>query len=159
VNARRIGFAAASLLDQMIAANNKLPRQDVVFPPSHVITRLSTDTMAVDDPIVAAAVRFIRDHAWQPIGVADVVEASHASRRLLERQMQAILGRSPNEEILRVRISRAKELLLEGDLPLRTIARKCGFSGPKYFGDAFVRQVGVSPGAFRQRERGASSGD
>ena len=55
VNSQRIGYGAAELLEQMMATGiPRLPRE-VLFPPSHVVTRLSTDTLAVDDPILARA--------------------------------------------------------------------------------------------------------
>jgi LacI family transcriptional regulator len=74
VNSERIGYAAAEILDQMISGK-KFPGHEVLFSPSHVVTRLSTDTRAVEDPILARALRFIRDHANDDIGVDDVVQA------------------------------------------------------------------------------------
>jgi LacI family transcriptional regulator len=157
-NAERIGYAAAAYLDRMMARGVTRLDREVLFPPSHVVTRLSTDTMAVDDPILARALRFIRDHACEEIGVGDVVEAAVTSRRYLERQMQALLGRTPNQEILRVRLRRAQELLLETDLPLETVARKVGFRSHKYLGDVFVRETGLPPGEFRRQARKADEG-
>jgi transcriptional regulator GlxA family with amidase domain len=69
------------------------------------------------------------------------------------RLAPATLGRSPNQEILRVRTERARALLLETDLTLSAVARQCGFGSAKYFGDAFQRQTGTTPGAFRRRAR------
>jgi LacI family transcriptional regulator len=152
-NARRIGHAAASHLDRMMAEGILRLDGDVYYPPSHVVTRLSTDTVAVDDPTLAMALRFIRDHACEGIGVGDVVCAAATSRRCLERQMQEIIGRTPNQEILRTRIRRAQTLLAETDLSLETIAHKTGFRGHKYLGDAFLRETGQRPGAFRRNRR------
>jgi LacI family transcriptional regulator len=63
------------------------------------------------------------------------------------------LGRSPNQEILRVRIERAQELLRDTDLPLETIAQRAGFLSHKYLGDVFVRETGQPPGQFRREAR------
>jgi LacI family transcriptional regulator len=101
--------------------------------------------------------RFIRDHACDGVGVDDVVGAALASRRFLERRFQAVLGRSPNREILRVRIDRARLLLIETDLTLASIAQKSGFRGPKYFGDAFVRETGLPPAEFRRQSRSGNA--
>ena len=149
VNAERIGYAAAEWLDRMMAGR-KFPDRDVLFSPTHVVTRLSTDTLAVDDPVLARALQFIRDHASEAIDVDDVAEAAGISRRNLERLMESRLCRSPNRELTRVRVDRARSLLLETDLPLAVIARRCGFRNAKYLGDTFRRVEGVPPGEFRR---------
>ena len=59
-------------------------------------------------------------------------------------------GEAPPEPI-RIRIARAERLLVESDLPLKEIARRCGFSGEKYFSDAFCRATDTRPGAYRHR--------
>jgi LacI family transcriptional regulator len=155
VNSERIGYAAAEWLGRLMSGR-KFPGSEVAFPPSHVVMRRSTDTVAVEDPALARALRFIRGRANGPICVDDVVEAALTSRRYLERQMRKQLGRSPNQEILHVRTQRARQLLFETNLSLSEIARQSGFSDAKYFGDAFRRLSGVSPGEFRRRSREAS---
>ncbi len=155
VDSQRFGRSAAALLDRMMASGTLRPPGEVLFPPSHVVTRLSTDTLAVEDPVLARALRFIRDRACDGIGVSEVVDAAVTSRRYLERQMRAQLGRSPNQELLRVRLRRAEELLRDTDLPLETIARQTGFRSQKYLGDVFVRETGTPPGQYRRQMRKA----
>jgi LacI family transcriptional regulator len=149
VNAERIGYAAAAFLDRMMKSNER-PAGEHLFPPSHVVTRLSTDIMAVDDPSIATALRFIRDHACHGIRVRDVARAASISRRWLERSFSTTLGRTPNQEILRVRMRRAQELLMESDLTMETIAAKTGFTSQKYFSDAFIRETGQRPSDVRR---------
>ena len=76
--------------------------------------RRSTDMLAVEDADLAAAVRFIREHACDGITVADVVGKLPLSRRVLESRFERVLGRTPHAEILRVRLERVKQLLTEG---------------------------------------------
>lgn len=154
VNSQRFGYSAAAMLQRMMAGRMLRPPHGVLFPPSHVVTRMSTDTLAVENPALARALRFIRERACQPISVADVVQAAVTSRRDLERQMQNSIGRSPNQEILRVRIRRAQELLVDTDLSLESVARQTGFRSRKYLGDAFRRETGCRPGEFRRQNRG-----
>jgi LacI family transcriptional regulator len=154
VNAERIGFAAAELLDRMMVGK-KFPGDEVLFEPSHVVARLSSDTLNVEDPSLSRALRYIRDHAVEEISVSHVVDAAMVSRRYLERLMISQIGRSPHQEILRVRIERAKQLLRDSELTLSGIAQQCGFSTAKYFGDAFQRQTGFAPGEFRRQVRDA----
>jgi LacI family transcriptional regulator len=106
VNSQRFGYSAAGMLEQMMAQRLLRPPHETLFPPSHVITRMSTDTLAVENPSLSRALRFIREHACGAISVGDVVQAAVTSRRDLERQMRSTIGRSPNQEILRVRIRR-----------------------------------------------------
>jgi LacI family transcriptional regulator len=155
VDSQRFGRSAAAVLDRMMATGKLHPPGEMLFPPSHVVTRLSTDTLAVEDPVLARALRFIRDHACDGIDVGQVVEAAVTSRRYLERQMQAQLGRSPNQEILRTRLRRAESLLRDTDLPLESIARQTGFRSHKYLGDVFVRETGIPPGQYRRQTRKA----
>ncbi len=153
VNPARIGYQAAGLLAQMMR-RPRAKSENLHFAPSHVVTRQSTDTLAVDDPLAAAALRFIRLHACRGIVVGDVVSAVAASRRLLERRLQSAVGRTPHAEIMRVRIERATQLLLDTDLSLASVAAQAGFVGPKYFCDAFCREKGMPPGTFRRQSRG-----
>ena len=153
VNSQRFGYSAAALLEKMMATGTLHPPHEVLFSPSHVVTRLSTETIAVEDPTLARALRFIRDHACENISVSHVVKAAVTSRRYLERQMEACLGRTPNQEILRIRIRRAQELLCETELPLEIIARQTGFPSRKYMGDVFARETGQPPGQFRSQAK------
>jgi LacI family transcriptional regulator len=63
------------------------------------------------------------------------------------------LGRTPNQEILRVRIRRIQELLLETDLPLEAIARSTAFRSQGYLSDVFLRETGQRPAEYRRRAR------
>jgi LacI family transcriptional regulator len=150
-NAERIGYEAAALLDRLMAGE-EAPAEPLLIEPLGVITRGSSDVVAIEDAEIAQAVRFIRESACDGIAVSDILREVAISRSALERRMRAALGRSPNEEITRVRVERVKELLISTDQPLTTIARRTGFQTPQYLVQVFRRQVGVTPGVFR-RER------
>jgi len=144
----RIGYLAAQWLDHMMAGTGQPPSR-VLVGPTRVIGRRSTDTFAVDDPEVALALRFIRENAAKGIRVHDVVRGVALSRRSLERRFQELIGRSPHDEIMRVRLQCAQQLLRDTDLPLATIARMTGFTYPEYLSAAFRRLTGLSPSRFR----------
>ncbi|NLZ03364.1 MAG: XylR family transcriptional regulator [Pirellulaceae bacterium] len=149
LNAERIGYEAAALLDRLMAGE-AAPNRPVLIEPLGVITRRSSDLVATDDPEIARAVQFIRQAACDGISVGDIVQEVAISRSALERRMRAALGRSPNEEITRVRIQRAKELLISTAEPLKAIAWRTGFQTPQYLVQVFRQQVGMTPGAFRR---------
>ncbi len=147
----RVGYEAASLLDRLMAKqaiNTHAP-----IAPSQLQVRRSSDMIATDDKLIRQAIRFIRDHADEPIQVGDVLAAIPLSRRPLEIRFKNATGRTLQKEILRVRLERAKELLTETDLPVAEIAIKCGFTEPQRLTEVFRRELDLSPGAFRQSRR------
>ncbi|MHC1765111.1 MAG: substrate-binding domain-containing protein [Verrucomicrobiia bacterium] len=130
-NARRAGYEAAALLDRMMRGKAK-PPQVLLIEPVGVVTRQSTDVLAVSDPQLSAAVRFIREHACEHIGVEDARKVAALSRTLFERRFRRVLGCAPYEQILRVRLAKARELLALTNLTLAEISERTGFSSPEY---------------------------
>jgi LacI family transcriptional regulator len=151
VNTPRIGYEAAALLEGMMRGASA-PRDHVQIEPVGVVPRRSTDILAIEDRDLAAALRFIREHACEGIRIPDVLRAVPLSRSSLERRCRDALGRSPKQEILRLQIERAKALLLGSEQRVKWIASSVGFQSAKYFSDAFERAVGVRPETFRQRQ-------
>ena len=154
-DARRTGYEAAALLDRMIAGEFVAPEAHL-FRPLGIVTRQSTDVLAIPDPDVAAALRLIREHACDGINVEDLLRKVLMSRRVLEERFRRILGRTPHQEIMRVKLARARRLLAETNLPLSGVARQVGFSHEEYLSVVFKRETGQSPRAFRGRCRSAN---
>jgi LacI family transcriptional regulator len=150
--AEQIGYEAARLLDQLMSGRTP-PRKPIYVRPTHIVTRQSTDIIAVADPDVSKAAAFIRDHAAEKIGVADVVLPLSMARRRLERRFRGCLGRTILEEIQRVRVERAKHLLAETDLPMPVVAARSGFSTPQRLAAVFRRAMGQSPMVYRHQVR------
>ncbi len=151
-NARRIGYEAAQLLDRMMQGQRPSQQQQLV-PPLGIVTRRSTDVLAIPDRAVASVLRFIREHACEGIRVPDLVKVAALSRTVLERRFTRLVGRSPKVEILRVQIARAKQLLADTDLSLPAIAERCGFHHAEYFSSIFRLKIGMPPGRFRRQIR------
>lgn len=149
-NARRIGYEAAKLLDHLMAGSAPLVAE-MLIPPSGVVTRHSTDTLAVEDPDVRAALRYIHENACNGIRVDDVLREVPIARSLLERRFRRAVGRSPHAEIRAVQIRRAAQLLAETDVPLKRIADLSGFAHMEYLSYFFKRTVGESPRSYRRR--------
>ncbi len=147
-NTERIGYEAAECLAKMMAGGPR-PASTIYVPPLGVATRRSTEVLAIEDRHIAAAVRFIRDHASEGINVSDILSAVPLSRSVLERRFVAFLGRGPKAEILRVQIERAKELLKVTDFPLNVLAEKSGFRHTEYLSVIFKKKTGMTPGQYR----------
>jgi LacI family transcriptional regulator len=122
----------------------------VLVPPAGILERRSTDALAVEDEMLAAAVRYIREHACGPLRVHDVIAQVPVARRTLEVAFRRLLGRSPADEIRRVRLEHARRLVAHGDLPLREIAQRCGFGHVESFTRAFRQAYRRTPAAYRR---------
>lgn len=153
LNSQQIGYEAAAMLDQMMQGK-QLQNRSLFIPPTSVVTRQSTDTLAIDDVELSNAITFIRQNADRPIQVADILRIVPVSRRLLERHFQNVLGRSPAQEIRRVHIERAKQLLSETDLSIPEVAERSGFGSSEHFARYFKAQTGTSPVKFRSTMQG-----
>lgn len=150
----RIGYSAARILDRLLEGQTLRPEERLIrLPPLGVVPRLSTDVLAVDEPNVADAVRYIREHACNPCTVGDVLRHVPVARRWLERQFVQKLGRTPHDEIMRVRMESARRLLLQANLSIPDVAERCGFSAVSNFGRAFAQAYANTPGAFRRASR------
>jgi LacI family transcriptional regulator len=148
--AARIGQDAAATLDKMMNGQSP-PAATVLIPPLGVVTRQSTDVVAVTNPEVRDAIRFIREHAHEPIDVRDVLQAVPVSRRALEIQFKQVLQRTPMQQIQFERVQLAKKLLLETDFSIAQLAERAGFSSPSLFWVIFRRFTGLGPKEFRRR--------
>lgn len=151
-NTRLTGYEAAALLDRMIAGQTA-SSEAYLIKPLGIETRQSTDIQAIDDKFISDAVRFIRQHACDGINVQNVLKHVPLSRRVLESRFQKFIGRSPHEEIMRIRLDRVKQLLEETDLSLIEIAERTGFRHPEYLNVAFKKQTGTTPGSFRRKQK------
>jgi LacI family transcriptional regulator len=150
--AERIGFEAARLLDDMM--RGKKPRKrPLLFPPTRIIVRHSTDTLSIDDEMVRDALRLIRDRSHNGIRVSDVVRELAVARRALEQRFVRLVGRTPAAEIRRVRIEDAKRLLVESDRSIANISRATGFGHQDLFSRVFRRAVGLTPSQFRRQHQ------
>ncbi len=152
-NHDQVGYEGAALLDRMLRGE-PVPRTPLFIPPAGLVTRLSTEVLAIDDPHVATAVRFIREYACDGIGIDDIVSHVPLSRSTLQRHFRKVLGRTVHDEILRVRLRRVHELLVDSELPLESVADKAGFAHRQYLGEIFKARTGYTLAEYRARSRG-----
>jgi LacI family transcriptional regulator len=151
-DARRVGYLAAESLANAMAGR-KIDAELRMVPPIGVVSRGSTDALAIADRDVSAALRFIRSHACEPIGVKHVLQAVPLSRRSLEGRFLKLLGRTPHEQILHCRVEKAKQLLCDTDLPIKSIAPLVGVGTPEYLSVLFARMLKTTPTAYRMQHQ------
>jgi LacI family transcriptional regulator len=151
-DAERIGFEAAALLNQLMEGQVP-PVQRILIPAIGIVVRQSTDVTATTDPFVGKAVRYIRQYACDGIDVGDVLREVRISRTALDKRFLKALGHTPHEEIRRVRLKRARELLVESEMTIESVAERCGFRHGEYLGSVFLQEFGQTPGDFRAQQR------
>jgi LacI family transcriptional regulator len=144
-----MGYRCAALLDAMLLGHKMTPQP--LLPPARLILRQSTDVLAVDDPEVATTIRFIRQNLSTPFNVKHLLREIPIGRRALEQRFYRAIGRTLGREIRRLRINRATELLVDTQLPMPEIAKRCGFSSASRLTEAFRRELGKTPTSYRSR--------
>lgn len=151
-DARRAGYEAAALLERLMRGEATATLETRI-PPLGIHSRQSTDILAIEDLQVVQALRFIREHACDPIDVADVLRVVPVSRRILEKRFLKLLNRTPHAEILNVRLNRVRQLLTDTTLSLEEIAVRSGFEHPEYLSVVFKRELGITPRDYRRKRR------
>jgi LacI family transcriptional regulator len=151
VNAEQIGYEAAALLERMMSGQAVDAGAAEHVPPRGVVARPSTNTLFSGDSEVDRAVAFIRENAPRRLLVADVTGHVSLSRALLEPRFKRAVGRTIHQEIQRVRLNRAKALLVGSALPIKQVAAAAGFSSVPYLTRVFHRATGETPAEYRRR--------
>ena len=148
-NAEKTGYEAAALLAGLMRGEK--PEENFTYiPPLGIVSRQSSDIVAVEDQEIAESLRFIRENAPYGLTVEQVLKAIPMSRTALDQGMRAAIGRTVKAEILRVQLDRVKHLLVDTDLSLSQIADRTGFKHPQYLAELFKRKFGKTPGVYRR---------
>lgn len=142
--AQAAGYALAAHLARLLAGE-RLRRTEIPVSPIGVVSRQSTDWLAVRDAKVADTLRRIaHGYADPTLNTVALARAAGLARRTLEVRFKNVTGRTLHEEIARVRVSAANALLRERALSresrpsparrtVRDIARAAGFATVSQF--------------------------
>jgi len=152
-NYHRVGYEAARLMDRMLSGEPP-PSKPVFVSPRGVVARESTDYFAVEDKLVAEALRYIASNLARPLRVADIADHLAVSPRSLQLHFDKAMGKGVSEEIRRLRMETAKRMLADPDQPIAAVAVRAGLGGAAAFSQVFRRETGVTPTAYRERVLG-----
>jgi len=144
-----VGYAAAAL-----AAAPDRKRKVTAIAPRSVVTRESTDMLAVEDPALRRVLRFIRVNFAQQIDWNEVARNAGLGRRALERRFRNTVRCSPGKELQRVRMDHARHLLRDTSIPVGEVASACGYATPAQFHVIFRRYSGTTPAKYRRGDGG-----
>jgi LacI family transcriptional regulator len=144
-----VGYEAAALLEKLLRGSSA-PKRPTLIAPGEVVPRLSTQMLAVNDPAIVLALKMIREQAHEGVHVDAIARHVGVSRSVLQRRFRRELKRSVHQEILGVRIKRARELLIKTNLPLAIVAERAGFKHQEYMGAVFKERFGITPATVRR---------
>lgn len=153
-----LGYTAARQLHRLMNGEIRVTDPQLTIEPLGVVSRQSTDILAIDHPCVVKAVQFIKSRFQEPIILDDIAASAGLSKRGLEKAFLKHLGRTPAAELRRIRLDTAKKLLTESDEKIQTIAVETGYSNSSNLSFAFNRDTGMSPKAYRRKYRPKSRG-
>ncbi|MEI6645075.1 MAG: DNA-binding transcriptional regulator [bacterium] len=145
----RLGYEAAALLHRAMKGRGTLPARLTRIPPLRLVERTSTDVIAMDDPVMVQALRYIRNEISHGIMAKDVLKHVHRSRPVVEQRFQRWLGRSIRSEIQHRRLEQVCRLLLETKLDLAGVVRQVGLSTAAHLCRIFQEHYHQTPSQFR----------
>ncbi len=147
--AEEVGYQAMALLDRLMrdGANGMVPAVGV--SATRLVVRASTQAMVDNSWHVQHLRHLIHEQACGGVSIEQIVAALPVSRSTLQREFASTFGCTPGEELLRVRLEKAKELLRAGAAP-KTVALAVGYTTASNFIRFFHKQTGVTPEAFRK---------
>ena len=146
----RAGYLAAQLLNEKMV-NPRRKVKGTTFGPVCICHRRSTFAYSRKDDRVAVALKLIRRNACDGLKAKDVILEMGCSRRLAELRFRETTGRSILEEILAVRIERAKHLLEHSSKSIAEVAKSCGYGSANALRKVFADETGKNPLAWRKR--------
>ncbi|HTR26558.1 MAG TPA: DNA-binding transcriptional regulator [Terriglobales bacterium] len=147
---RRVGYEAAALLDR-IMRGFRPRRMSFVVDPVGVIPRASTDTLAIEEPRVAEAMRYIAEHAREGIQATEVASAVGVSRPALDVRFKRMLGKSIRRAIRCAQMNRILEMIRNTSASLKEIASATGFKSVQHMTTVFRVELGTPPAEYRKK--------
>lgn len=116
--------------------------------------RLSIPTrIGVRHPKLSKVIYMMENNIEEPISPSLLAKDVGMSTRQLERLFRRYLNRSPKRYYMEIRLSKARNLLMQTDMSVINVALACGFASPSHFSKCYRAHYNTTP----YRERGAHS--
>jgi LacI family transcriptional regulator len=157
LNNQVIAYEAAAMLDRLMRSRKRPPPTQTLIPPIGVIERGSSQMLAVEED-VARVLRLMMANLGRRLTVREMAEHVQISDRALEKKFQRCLGRTPSEEMARLRAERGKRLLVNTEKSIVQIAHEAGYANTGHFCNSFKRSTRMTPGQYRRAIRGDGGG-
>lgn len=156
-NVEALGYKGAELLHKIMCHPEdirSLTKETQLVRPSGISSRLSTDCLAVNNNVVRVALKELNAHfTHNNYSVCQTAEACKMSRRHLDNLFKLELGHSIHTELIKIRLRTAQQALLTTNDSVASISEYCGFTRVQYFNKCFREHTGLTPLAFRKRNK------
>jgi len=119
------------------------------LPPGMLHRALENPKARTSNDYVRAAVNYMQEHLTEPLEVTDVAVYLDISTSRLYAMFKESTGLTPNDYLLRLRVSRAKKLIAETGDSLSAIAEKTGLGSSQYLCRVFRKYTGHRPSHYR----------
>lgn len=113
--------------------------------------RREADEKKEQDYYIHEAVVYIQQNFHRDLSVDEVAGFCKLNRNYFSRRFKELTGSTPQEFLIRQRLTSAGELLKLTDLPIKTIADRCGYPNQLHFSQAFKKYYGISPREWRKQ--------
>jgi len=117
-----------------------------------VIIREFLRTSSKKHDLIRTVRNFMRDHLEKTMTLEGLAQQVGISKYHFLRKYKNLTGRTPMEDLRRVRVEAAKELILTTNLPLKAIAPKVGFANEYHLSRMFRKYLNLTPRYFRKNE-------
>jgi LacI family transcriptional regulator len=149
LNVENAGYETARLLDNLIVGT-EMQGQQIIVTPTNVVQRQSTDILAVNDPDLIEAIKFMKQNAKNRISVDKIVQATNVGRRTLERKFKKTIRKTILAELKHIRIGLISKMLVETNMQISEIVSSSNFSDIEHISRYFKKEKGVSLSQFRK---------
>ena len=147
-----LGYEGAALLQQLMLGRRG-PKRLKLIPPKGITVRHSTDVLAIRHEPLRQALLHLKQNCARSVSLDDTAAAAGLPRRRLEGAFREHLGHSMVAELARLRLQRAKAMLVESNYSMADIAARAGFNSAQYFNNVFRRATGLTPRRYRLKFR------
>lgn len=103
------------------------------------------------DAVVRTIIRYLNDNYRETIKLRDIAAQVHLSERHMSRIFRAATGQSIKQYATQLRMTSAKQLLLNADASISDVAYGTGYQDVRHFSTAFRKNTGSSPSVFREQ--------
>tara|TARA_B110001469_G_scaffold55995_1_gene53949 strand:+ start:3136 stop:4305 length:1170 start_codon:yes stop_codon:yes gene_type:complete len=150
IDHHQAGYFAAAALDRMIQGES-LEQPVIMARVGALVIRQSSNLIAVDDPAVSKAIRFIQQHDDRRVLVDEVACAAGLNRRALERRFLEHFNQGIQTRCREMRCDHLETLFRERHLSLEQIAFQCGFSESGHLTRFYASVRSETPSSYRKR--------
>jgi LacI family transcriptional regulator len=138
---------------QHLIDGGRAPPQPSLVPPAGVVMRHSANHFSVEDPQLRRAMSYLSERLQEGISVGQMCDELRLARRSLERKFREFYRCTPWEMLCRLRVARAKQLLVQSNHTIGRISELCGFNDAERMAVVFKRLVGEPPSSFRKSRK------